>query len=74
VGADLSTLYRSDVPVTDELLGVDEAADYLTVSRRTLYREMDRKALRWTVVRGRRRIRRSELERYLRVNERGRAA
>jgi hypothetical protein len=35
---------------------------------------MDRKALRWTVVRGRRRIRRSELERYLRVNERGRAA
>jgi excisionase family DNA binding protein len=60
--------------VTDELLGVDEAADYLTVSRRTLYREMDRKVLRWTVVRGRRRIRRSELERYLRVNERGRAA
>lgn len=28
--------------MTDELLGVDEAADYLTVSRRTLYREMDR--------------------------------
>lgn len=57
-----------------ELLGVDEAAEYLTVSRRTVYREMDRAAIKWTMVRGRRRIRRSELDRYLRANERSTAA
>ncbi len=57
-----------------DLLTTKEAAEYLTVSRRTVYREMDRNMLKWTMVRGRRRIRRSELDRYLRVNERGRAA
>ena len=54
----------------DPLLDVNEAGEYLTVSRRTVYREMDRGQLAWTMVRGRRRIRQSELERYLRANER----
>lgn len=54
----------------DPLFDVNESADYLAVSRRTVYREMDRGSLAWTMVRGRRRIRRSELERYLRANER----
>jgi excisionase family DNA binding protein len=54
----------------DPLLDMKEAAEYLTVSRRTVYRELERGALTWTMVRGRRRIRRSELERYLRANER----
>lgn len=53
-----------------ELLDNQQAAAYLTVSRSTLYREKQRGKLRCTKVGGATRWRRSELDRYLRANER----
>lgn len=57
----------------DDLFDVTEAASYLTVSSRTLYREVARGRLRITKVGGSTRLRRSELDRYLRSQERGRS-
>jgi excisionase family DNA binding protein len=57
--------------MTDELLGVDEAADYLTVSRRTLYRivkDGDIKPVKMVVGT---RFRRKDLDAYLLRQTRG---
>jgi excisionase family DNA binding protein len=54
-----------------ELLTIDEAAEVLTVSRRFMYREHERGRITFG---SRTRIKRSELERYLRANERTSAA
>lgn len=58
-----------------ELLDLQEAAAYLGgVSRRTVYREVQRGKLRITKVGGSTRFRRAELDRYLKAAERNTAA
>ena len=57
----------------DDLFDVKQAAQYLTVARSTLYREVARGRLRITKVGGSTRIRRTELDRYLHAQERSRA-
>ena len=52
------------------LLAVKEAADYLAVSRRTVYRLVKDEKLTILKVRGGSRIKRAELDRYLRDAER----
>ena len=59
---------------TDALLSVKEAAAYLTVSRWTVQREEKAGRLAHVRVRGGKRYRRSELDRYLKERERRRAA
>ena len=57
----------SDDPVFD----VQQAGDYLGgISRATVYRLMQRGQIKWSQVGGQRRVRRSELDRYLRSVER----
>lgn len=56
------------------LLTVQEVADFLQVHRATVYREADRGKLNLQKSGGLTRIRRSELDRYLRANERTSAA
>jgi excisionase family DNA binding protein len=56
--------------MSDPLLDVNEAAEYLTVSRATLYREVKRGKLVAVKVGASTRFRRSELERYIRAGER----
>ena len=53
-----------------DLLDVEQAARYLTTSRRTLYRAISRGRLRMVKVEGSTRFRQSELDRYLRERER----
>jgi excisionase family DNA binding protein len=60
--------------LTADLLDVQQAAEYLTVSRATLYREVKRGKLTIVKVRGMTRLRVSELDRYLRASERTSAA
>jgi excisionase family DNA binding protein len=61
-------------PVT-ELFDTAQACDYLGgISRATLYRAWKRGRLTPTKVEGSTRWRRSELDRYLRANDRGRVA
>jgi excisionase family DNA binding protein len=60
--------------VTAELLTIDEAAEVLTVSRRFMYREHERGRITFVKLGSRTRIKRSELDRYLRANERTSAA
>lgn len=56
--------------MTDQLLDVQQAADYLGgISTRTVYRLVQDKKLTILKVRGMTRFRRSELERYLRAAE-----
>lgn len=57
-----------------ELLDLEEAAGYLSVSRRTVYREVRRGKLRMVKVGGSTRFRKSELERYIKASEQGSAA
>jgi excisionase family DNA binding protein len=52
-----------------DLLTIDEAAELLTVSRRTVYAEHRRGRLAFVKVASRTRVRRSECERYLRARE-----
>lgn len=52
------------------LLTVQETADFLQLSTKTIYRERRRGKLAFTRAGGSARIRRSELERYLRESER----
>lgn len=53
-----------------DLLDVQEAAEYLTVSTKTVYREVARGHLRLVKIGGSTRFRRSELNRYLAARER----
>lgn len=53
---------------------VNEAAERLRVSRRTVYRLVAENRLRLTKVRGSSFVTRAEIERYLRLAERGRVA
>lgn len=57
-----------------ELLDIHEAARFLTVSERTIHREVERGRIRKVKVGASTRFRRSELERYLRDAERHPAA
>lgn len=57
-----------------ELLDIHEAARYLTVSERTIYREIQRGRLRVVKMGGTTRFRRAELDRYIRAAERHTAA
>lgn len=57
-----------------ELLDIHEAARYLTVSERTIYREIQRGRLRVVKMGGATRFRRAELDRYIRAAERHTAA
>lgn len=57
-----------------ELLDLQDAADYLSVSRRTVYREVQRGKLRMVKVGGSTRFRKSELDRYIKASERDTAA
>lgn len=58
------------MPDPDELLTVRQAAAYLTCSRRTFYRIHERGGFKLVKVGGSTRVRKSELERYLRAQER----
>jgi len=59
----------------DPLFDLAQAAEYLGgVSTRTIYRAAQRGRLRLLKVEGSTRIRRSELDRYLRAAERNRTA
>lgn len=55
---------------SDPLLDVNEVASYLGVTSRTVYREHKRGRLRFLKVGALTRVRRSELDRYLRAAER----
>ena len=52
-----------------DLLTIDEAAELLTCSRRTVYEEHRRGRLAFVKVASRTRVRRSELDRYLKARE-----
>ena len=54
----------------DELLTVTQAAAYLTCSRRNFYRIHARGGFKLVKVGGSTRVRKSELDRYLRAQER----
>lgn len=58
----------------NELLDVTQAAEYLTISRATLYREVKRGKIRKAKLGASTRFRKAELERYLRDAERTPAA
>ncbi|NOK59149.1 MAG: hypothetical protein GFH27_549283n390 [Chloroflexi bacterium AL-W] len=53
--------------VTEELLYITEVADELRVTRKTIYDWMRTERLDYVRVGGRRRIRRSELNRFIQV-------
>ena len=57
----------------DDLYDVSQAAEYLTVSRATVYREHKRGRIRFVKVAGSTRVRRTELDRYLATSERTRS-
>jgi excisionase family DNA binding protein len=56
---------RSQLPVLSGVLNVEEAADYLRVSRATIWRLLSTKALRRVRIGGRTVIRRLELDSFL---------
>jgi excisionase family DNA binding protein len=56
---------RSQIPVLSGALNVEEAADYLRVSRATIWRLLSTKALRRVRIGGRTVIRRVDLDSFL---------
>ena len=60
--------------MTEDRLTIVDAAAYLMVSRRTLYRLIADRRVSVVKIRSRSFIRRSELDRFLRASEPGRAA
>ena len=60
--------------MTTALLTIEEAAKYLRVSRRTVYRLHAERRLAFVKVRGSSLVTEAELERYVRAISRGRVA
>ena len=62
-----------DLAALPPMLTIQEVAAFLQTSRSSVYREHDRGKIAFTKSGGLTRIRRSELDRYLRANERSAA-
>ena len=48
-----------------EYMSVNSAASYMGMSRRSVYRFMEENALPYSIVRGRRRLRRTDIDAYM---------
>ena len=48
-----------------EYMSVNSAASYMGMSRRAVYRFMEENALPYSIVRGRRRLRRTDIDAYM---------
>lgn len=68
------TLNRPEMDALPPMLTLQEVADFLQVHKVTIYKEHQRGRITFVKVGSMTRVRRSELDRYLRANERERVA